>query len=368
METFLENQRRKEVTMPFYRDLSPTTKEGKRTLERLLELRKKLREQLPTRTLDNTILLATWNIRDFDKPTFGSRLEESYYYIAEIISHFDIVAVQEVYKELSALERVSQILGGHWKKLFTDETVGEKGNDERMAFLYDSRKLSFEGLASELVLPGIKDEDGKIQPVTQLARTPFMVGFRAGWMQFILATVHILWDEDKADPPQRVREIREIAQVLKLRTVDDSTWSKNIVLLGDFNIFGTGDTTFQEILKAGFTVPEPLLDFRSNATKTRHYDQIALMERPRHVELTGKAGVFDYYDVVFRDTPEDKGIYVEYMPEYERTKDGSPRSERSKQYYYQSYWRTHQMSDHLPMWVELKIDFSDAYLKTKLGT
>ena len=117
--------------MPFYRELSRTTKEGKRTLERLLELRRKLSEDIPARTLDNTILLATWNIRDFDKPTYGKRLEESYYYIAEIVSHFDIVAVQEVYKELSALERVSQILGGRWKKLFTDETVGEKGNDER---------------------------------------------------------------------------------------------------------------------------------------------------------------------------------------------------------------------------------------------
>ena len=353
--------------MPFYRELSRTTKEGKRTLERLLELRRKLSEDIPARTLDNTILLATWNIRDFDKPTYGKRLEESYYYIAEIVSHFDIVAVQEVYKELSALERVSQILGGRWKKLFTDETVGEKGNDERMAFLYDSRKLSFEGLASELVLPGIKDENGNLQPVTQVARTPFMVGFRAGWMQFILATVHILWDENKADPPQRVREIREVAQFLKQRTVDNATWSKNIILLGDFNIFGTGDATFQEILKAGFSVPEPLLEFRSNATQTRHYDQIALLERPHHVELTGRAGVFDYYDVVFRDIPEDKEIYMEYMTDYETTKEGLPRSEKSKKSYYQSYWRTHQMSDHLPMWVELKIDFSDAYLRNKLG-
>lgn len=54
------------------------------------------------------------------------------------------------------------------------------------------------------------------------------------------------------------------------------------------------------------------------------------------------------------------------MTEHERTKDGSPRSEKSRKYYYQSYWRIHQMSDHLPMWVELKIDFSDAYLKSKL--
>ena len=25
-------------------------------------------------------------------------------------------------------------------------------------------------------------------------------------------------------------------------------------------------------------------------------------------------------------------------------------------------WRTHQISDHLPMWVEIETDFADAYL------
>jgi hypothetical protein len=29
-------------------------------------------------------------------------------------------------------------------------------------------------------------------------------------------------------------------------------------------------------------------------------------------------------------------------------------------------WRTFQMSDHLPMWVEIKIDYSTEYLKGKL--
>ena len=26
-------------------------------------------------------------------------------------------------------------------------------------------------------------------------------------------------------------------------------------------------------------------------------------------------------------------------------------------------WRTYQMSDHLPMWIELRVDFSCAYIK-----
>ena len=30
--------------------------------------------------------------------------------------------------------------------------------------------------------------------------------------------------------------------------------------------------------------------------------------------------------------------------------------------YYLKTYRTHQMSDHLPLWVELKVDFSSQYL------
>ena len=91
--------------MPFYKDLNPNTKEGKRTIEKLIELRRALRETIPTRTQSKTLLLATWNIRDFDKPAYGYRLPEAFYYIAEIIASFDIVAVQEVYKDLSALNQ-----------------------------------------------------------------------------------------------------------------------------------------------------------------------------------------------------------------------------------------------------------------------
>ena len=75
--------------MPFYQQINSTTEEGKRTLDRLLSLRKSIKKQIPQRTLKETLLLATWNIRDFDKATYGDRLEEAIYYIAEIIASFD---------------------------------------------------------------------------------------------------------------------------------------------------------------------------------------------------------------------------------------------------------------------------------------
>jgi hypothetical protein len=95
-------------------------KAARRCAQRLLAMREAL-APLRQRKKDSTLLLATWNIRDFDsnKFGFGPRLPETFYYIAEIITCFDLVAVQEVNRDLSALEAVMRILGREWDYIVT---------------------------------------------------------------------------------------------------------------------------------------------------------------------------------------------------------------------------------------------------------
>ena len=70
---------------------------------------------------------------------------------------------------------------------------------------------------------------------------------------------------------------------------------------------------------------------------------------------------------VFSNNDTDKAIYHDdMMPGFVTKSDGKPRTEKSKKNYYKTYWRTHQMSDHLPMWVELKIDYTNDYLQRRL--
>lgn len=357
--------------MPFYQKLNPKTTEGKRTLERLIALRKQLKKEgVPERDLENNLLLATWNIREFDSPSFGKRMDESIYYIAEIISHFDLVAIQEVRRDLAALKKVLNILGGYWKYLVTDVTLGRQGNYERMAFLYDSRKVKFGGLSGELVLPPIKTKDSQgntiYSPVIQAARTPFMVGFRAGWSTFTLVSVHILYGDSKPNDPERVFEINEIAKFLDQRAKDETSWSRNFILLGDFNIFKPEDDTMIALTDNGFVIPEKLLNKPSNVSETRHFDQIAFRVRENcFADEVLNAGVIDFFKTVFRE--KDEGLYVERMGKrYLRDGKEKSRDKKGKKKYYKTYWRTHQMSDHFPMWVELKIDYSDEYLERKL--
>lgn len=352
--------------MPFYYALKKEKPQvRKRAAEGILRLKEQLRKDgVPERTVESTLLLATWNIREFDSEKYGERSAESFYYIAEIINHFDLVAIQEVREDLAALDKLQSILGGWWKYIVTDVTVGQSGNGERMAFMYDSRKVTFGGLAGEIVLPDVKGERA-----LQLARTPFICGFKAGWSKFNLCTVHIYYGDSTKSNPRRVKEINDLAKLLAKRaqgppnqparpdgkvTAVRNQQPENLILLGDFNIFGHDDETMEALTKAGFVIPDELQPLPgSNLDKSKHYDQIAFMVQPFRFGTTGKAGVFDFYESVFHR--DDHRPYASIMPEkYKAAKD-------PKRYY--NDWRTHQMSDHLVLWVELKVDFGREYLK-----
>lgn len=354
--------------MPFYQYINEHSVNGKRTIDRLLKLRTKLINEIPEKHLESNLIIASWNIREFDSPAYGDRADEAYYYIAEIISKFDIIAVQEVRQDLKALKKLMHILGGDWQYIVTDVTEGSQGNKERLAFLFDTRKVKFGGLAGEVVLPPFETRDpqtGQViyQPVKQLARTPYMCGFKAGWANFILCTVHILYGSSAANNPDRIKEITDIAQALAKKADDQYEWSNNLILLGDFNIYSPEDETYSAILSAGFQVPQQLQNLPSNALQNKFYDQIAFNVKPNEFETTGKAGIFNYYDVVF--TEADENTYIPLMGDaYYKTEKGTDRKDKSL--YYKTYWRTYQMSDHLPMWVEIKIDHTDAYLQKKL--
>lgn len=356
--------------MPFYRDIRGDTPEGQRTAQRLLTLRAQL-DTLPAKRVSGNLLLASWNIREFGQTKFGGRLPESYAYIAEILSRFDLIAIQEVREDLAALDKVRSLLGPWWDVVFTDVTEGRPGNGERMAFLYDGRKVRFGGLAGECVLPPIAlKQDGKTiyQPAQQLYRTPFLVGFKTGWVKFQICTVHIVWGESVAESPARIEEIRQIAQFLSDRTKAKGDFSTNMILLGDFNIFSRSDKTMQVITNAGFIVPDALQSVpASNVGKEkRFYDQIAF-KLDHHTRLDClDAGVLDFYQSVFTDADE-----AEYAPlmgdQYLMTEGGKERTPPQRSSFYRSMWRTFQMSDHLPMWVELDTDFSEEYLRAKAG-
>jgi len=371
--------------MPLFYRLDGLRKDTARIAGRLESLRHTLQthpdgpqRSVPNKNATDTLLLATWNLKEFEGGKNDKRTAESYWYIAEIISHFDLVAIQEVGAHLGALNKLQARLGRTWKFVASDVTEGSAGNQERLAFLFDRRKIRFSGVAGEIVIPPIEDKKGNtIAPANQLARTPTIVGFEAGWFRFMLSTVHIIWGKTVAEHPVRVAEIKALAEFLKERTEDPTAWSRNLILLGDFNIFDAdpANAAFNAITQNGFQIPQALQNIPPSnvGKKPRFYDQIALKVRQNNLAPTGRGGVFDYFDLIYRN--EDYEAYIPAMMRGKAEDDldnpfvydtkGNVRTEKQRRAYYRNHWRRRQMSDHLTMWLELKIDYGEEYLKKK---
>lgn len=287
-------------------------------------LRRRIEDaRIPPTKLDESLKVATWNIREFGR---RKRREASIHFIAEIIGQFDVVSVVELRDNPGDLQRVLRILGPYWAAVFSDFNTDGGGNRERIAYVYDKRAAVFTGLAAEPDPPRKKDsKTGEYLPRITWWRSPFMASFRAGNFDFILVTAHIRWGSGAA---ARVPPLELLAQWLAKRRKERYVFDKDILLLGDFNIPSRKDPTFEAITSTGLRVPPGLLkpDFGTNLAKDKRYDQI--LHFPVHESLfTNRGGVLDYYC----------GNHASLFPNMQMTK---------KEF-------TYQLSDHLPLWLQL---------------
>src|SRR2546427_10085846 len=104
-------------------DISPEIAQGLKVLQARIANAK-----IPSSKLDETLNIATWNIREFGKK---ARSEAAIHYIAEI-------------------------LGPYWRAVYSDMIPDPGGNRERVAYLYDKRAVVFNGLAAEAMPPRTK--------------------------------------------------------------------------------------------------------------------------------------------------------------------------------------------------------------------
>ncbi len=254
------------------------------------DLRDRLDQIVPIkRTVDRNILIATWNIRAFGgvSETWVSSDKDSpkrnwcgMHAIAEIISRFDVIALQELKPDLTGMRALLNMLGPNWSFLVTDVTKGSKGNTERMGYIFDQTRVTLSGLAGELAAPfdhAILAELSPEQPFRQFARTPYAVSFRAGHDTFTLVTMHVIFGE--AD--ERTPELRAIANWLADWADDERRMHHNLLLLGDFNIDREDDANFKAFTSTGLTVPDALKGLprtvfdSGRANPKKFYDQIA---------------------------------------------------------------------------------------------
>ncbi len=295
---------------------------------------------VPAKQLDRNLLIGTWNLRAFGDLTEKWESAEAdspkrnladVRYITEILSRFDVVAVQEARSNLRALRYTMKALGPSWGFILTDVNIQVGGNGERLAFLFDARRVKPSGLAAELVLPDTPATAGISQDTfkRQFARSPYAVSFISAAKTFILVTLHVLWGTDAAE---REDELTAIATWLADWAEDTAEWGQNLIALGDFNIDGReGDPLLAAFTSTGL-VPAPGLDavprtIFDDPGAQHFYDQIAWFTDPAEGPILNlafeRSGSFDFLPTL---------------------QGGLTKTELS--------WR---ISDHYPLWVEFSV-------------
>ena len=305
----------------------------------LEKLRDGLDQVVPEKALDRNLLIATWNLRAFGGLTEAWRSGEhdspkrdlaDIRAIAEVLSRFDVIAVQEVRGDLKALRHTLKVLGPDWGLILTDVTRGHAGNDERLAFLYDTRRVKPSGLACELVVPleeiAAVGTPGALDK--QFARTPYAVSFISARNTFTLVTLHVVYGEGAAD---RVGELKAIAEWLARWAGEMDDYGHNLMLLGDFNIDRANDPNYRALTSTGLRPPLELEGLPRTTSdkpgKQSFYDQIAWFTESGRAKLSlrydGHAGNFLWTDYWLTDV------------------DGQA--------------KTWHISDHYPLWVEFLV-------------
>lgn len=278
-----------------------------------------LDESMPRkRDLHRNLLLATWNLKKFGglTPKWHSGSTDSpkrdylsLWAITEIVSRFDVIALQEVTGDLQALRTLMKTLGGQWRFIMTDVTYGKTGSGERMAFVFDGSRVELSGLAAELVVPPEwLAEVGENALQRQFARTPYAVSFRAGDTTFILVTLHVIYGQSSST---RIPELEAIARWMADWARDINRWHHNLIVLGDFNIDRRGDALWRAFNSTGLTVPDALNAIPRSIFAdpgepelSKFYDQIAWFsdDANRLIDLELRAaGSVDFVPHLYRD-------------------------------------------------------------------
>lgn len=287
--------------------------------------------QIPPKKADR-LLLGTWNIANFGAQ---DREDRHLQLIAEILRWFDIVAVQEVRENFAHLDAVVRHMGPPYRMLFSDAS----GNDERMAFVYDAKKLTLLEEIGEIAFPVSQLARIKLPGVTQafkgFDRTPYLVSFQARHTSFIFVNVHLFYGSEAAeDIARRSLETFAVAKWAQARQKSPFSFVRHVFAMGDFNMpkNANGDPVFNALTKLGLQLPAHSSEIGSSIAADRHYDQIACFPDDSQALVDGPTGTFDY----------DGAIFPSLWANGTNTKN------------FNAYLR-YYLSDHRLMWIRLKV-------------
>jgi endonuclease/exonuclease/phosphatase family metal-dependent hydrolase len=283
------------------------------------------------RKAPNKLLAATWNLTNFG---IQDRSDNDFALMAEVISWFDLVAIQEISDDLAHLRLLTNNLPPTYKVIISD--IG--GNDERAGFLYDSAKVERLELAAEVAVSPSDQRYIRMRGVSGsfqgFDRNPYVVAFRAGILEFTAVSVHLFFGSNAYyDEDRRALEAYALARWADQRHKAPGAYSQNILVMGDLNlpIRDESSSVYKALKTKRLILPQHSTAMGSNLAGDKHYDQVAFQAGGMQDSYAGNSGVFDFdHEPFFVDAWDAGRDYFNTTVKY-------------------------HIADHRPLWAEFNI-------------
>lgn len=303
---------------------------------------------LPERRNDS-VVIGTFNIRKLG--SVDNRSKDAWSFLARIAERFDLLAVQEVMDDLEGLRHLRVALGKDYGLVVSDVTGGifnpedvingMRGNNERLAFVFNWKRIKRTELASDVsydrtdvvnnlfrrrveyagvwkkhVQDLAKWEEKRLQAEAQgkkkpakpsielpafltFIRQPHCASFEVvspsdpAPFRFLAVNAHLLYGTNKAE---RRWEFDALIDWLTLRAKNATRmFYPNIVLLGDCNL------EFEEFAPERQEIDAHLKKLNSEALKSKKAAKVnfpLLTPHPTRGELRTAARLKDTYDQI----------------------------------------------------------------------
>ncbi|MEZ4378839.1 MAG: hypothetical protein R3B35_11220, partial [Gemmatimonadales bacterium] len=205
------------------------------------------------------LLVGSWNIANFG---LQERRNDDLALIAELLSWFDVVAVQECRENFADLYQVVHLMGTKYQVLMSDAG----GNNERLVFIYDRRKLGLLDEIGEVSIAPSRAKSVKLEPegapFVGFDRPPYLASFNlAGTpLSVQLVNVHLFFGSPgPADVARRALEVKAVARWAALRNQSPYAGARELIALGDFNMPKArrdgGNVVYDALTSRGLVTP-----------------------------------------------------------------------------------------------------------------
>jgi len=280
------------------------------------------------------LIAATWNLTNFG---IQKRSDDDLALMAEIISWFDLVAIQEIADSLVHLRKMMGFLNSEYHIVLSD--IG--GNYERGGFIYDSSKVARLELAAEIAVPPSEHRYIRMKGVSGsfngFDRNPYAVAFSAGTgaskIELTAVSVHLYFGSHSYyDEDRRALEAYALARWADQRHTSAGAYSQNILVLGDLNLPKRDDANniFKALKAKGLILPQHSTSMGSSLKDDKEYDQVA------------------FHTGVMQNVYVNSGVFdLDHTPFFANAWDVGPS-------YFNAALKYH-IADHRPLWVEFTV-------------